>query len=290
MKKITRCAFAAGLFALPILSGAAGAETLLDQRFKEQDSNPFTVTAYRPNYLMPWTYMTHPNDDLFKQVDKNGRHHLQNVEAKFQISAKMVVWKDILNVDNLNLDLAYTQVSMWQAYNSDASTPFRDTNYEPEVRVSKRLDYHVIGNIHVRSAAMGFDHQSNGRGAEILSRSWNRLYWEGIAEGGPLVVSLRPFWRIPESEDNNPGMTNYYGNFELRAAMKAGKSVFAVMWRNNLYFNSNNRGAIELSWSYPLATKVRWYAQYFNGFGETLIDYNHPDERIGVGFAVSDWL
>ena len=162
---------------LSLLAGAAGAETLLDKRFKEQDSQPFVVTPYRPNYLMPWTYMTHPNDDLFKQADKNGTHHLQNVEAKFQISAKMMVWKDILNVDNLNLDLAYTQVSLWQSYNSDASTPFRDTNYEPEVRVSTRLDYHVIGNIHVRSAAMGFDHQSNGRGAEILSRSWNRIYW-----------------------------------------------------------------------------------------------------------------
>jgi phospholipase A1 len=61
-----------------------------------------------------------------------------------------------------------------------------------------------------------------------------------------------------------------------------------MLLRNNL--RDNNRGAVELTWSYPIIGTLRVYTQYFNGYGESLIDYNHHNQRIGIGIALNDLL
>jgi phospholipase A1 len=47
---------------------------------------------------------------------------------------------------------------------------------------------------------------------------------------------------------------------------------------------------VELGWSYGLTTNLRLYAQYFNGYGESLVDYDHSVNRIGIGVMLNDWL
>ena len=58
------------------------------------------------------------------------------------------------------------------------------------------------------------------------------------------------------------------------------------MLRNNFKLDSN-KGAIELDWSAPLhySQNTYWYAKVFNGYGESLIDYDRSLTKISFGFA-----
>ena len=62
------------------------------------------------------------------------------------------------------------------------------------------------------------------------------------------------------------------GHGEATLMWIRGPNRYGLMLRNN--FDSPNRGAIQLDWSYPIRGKLQGYVQYFNGYGESLIDYN----------------
>jgi len=61
--------------------------------------------------------------------------------------------------------------------------------------------------------------------------------------------------------------------------------------RNNLE-SGFQRGAVELSWSFPFSNRedLKAYIQTFSGYGESLIVYNSEVSRIGIGIVLSDWL
>lgn len=268
----------------------APSATALDAKLQKQKEarSQWAIEPHRPNYVLPLSYITSPNEDLAEDIT-GGEGKLQEVEIKFQISFRLALVQDMIK-GNGDLYVAYTQVSVWQAYNRDISSPFRDTNYEPEFFVAFDTDYNLLG-LAGKNVAFGAVHQSNGRGAAELSRSWNRLYANVALARGNFACSIKPWWRIPESEeeDNNPGIENYLGYGEFRAAYKWKEHVFATMLRNNLK-PDDNRGAIELDWSFPLYHELKGYVQFFNGYGETLISYNERDQRIGIGFLLADWL
>jgi len=144
---------------------------------------------------------------------------------------------------------------------------------------------------------LGAAHQSNGRSLPC-SRSWNRIYLNMIGSVGNLAISLKPWYRIPENlksspedtdGDDNPDISRYMGYGELHTIYKWRKSEFSMMLRNNLR-TSENKGAVTLGWTFPLFGKFKMYLQYFNGYGESLIDYNASINRFGAGLILSDWL
>ncbi|HEY5644667.1 MAG TPA: phospholipase A, partial [Pseudomonadales bacterium] len=90
------------------------------------------------------------------------------------------------------------------------------------------------------------------------------------------------------SGDDNPDIHRYMGYGELLLAYRRQDQVLSMLLRNNLM--SDSRGAVELNYSFPLTDKVKGYVQYFNGYGESLIDYDRKVERIGIGFAINDFL
>ena len=251
--------------------------------------DPFVVRLHRPNYMLPMSYNSSPNSGTMLDLDRDAES--QNSEAKFQLSFKVKLWEDILDKD-MDLWFAYTQLSFWQVYNKTFSSPFRESNYEPELLLNYRTDYNLLG-LRGRIINIGIDHQSNGR-SQTLSRSWNRITASAGFERNNFNLLLKTWYRLPESrhEDDNREILKYMGYGELWGTYYWKNHRFGVMLRNNLR-TSDNKGAIQLDWSFPFPfikkDRVSGYIQYFNGYGESLLDYDKSINRIGIGLMLMDW-
>lgn len=250
-------------------------------------NNPFVITPHRPNYFLPIAYTSNPNDRAFLG-DESDSESLQSVEFKFQISVKFPVAYGVVG-RNSSLWFAYTQQAYWQAYNSDISAPFRDTNHEPEAFIVVKPKEGLFG-IKPSYISYGLNHQSNGQSGD-LSRSWNRFYIDFLFETENTAFSIKPWYRFPESSDidDNPDIEKYYGYGEFSLIHVIDDYSIDVMLRNNLDM-SNNRGAIQVGFNFPLWGKTRGYIQYFNGYGQSLLDYNHQTQSLGIGIMLSNWL
>ncbi|MFN3495787.1 MAG: phospholipase A, partial [Hydrogenophaga sp.] len=141
--------------------------------------NPYALTMNRPSYLILGRQYTTPNAAPFAAAFPDVSPALDRNEAKFQISLKAPL---ALNLFDGRADViaGYTNRSFWQVFNKDISSPFRETNHEPEVWLRWRSDYSLLGG-RFRVFNLGFNHQSNGQ-AGPLSRSWNRVFLETLYE------------------------------------------------------------------------------------------------------------
>lgn len=242
---------------------------------------PFLLYPYDTNYLL-FTHTSDLNKRSIKEYE--WADNAQNQEIKFQVSLGFPVWRGIAGSNSL-LGMSYTQKSWWQAFNANESAPFRETNYEPQMFLGWETDYR-FGDWVVRELELGFNHQSNGK-AEPTSRSWNRIYGRMMAQNGNFQVDLKPWWRVPESakNDDNPNITDYLGHYRLKLGYKLGESTLTA---SGTYNWSSGYGGAELGWSHPITSHVRFYTQLYSGYGESMIDYDHKQTRIGLGFMLND--
>lgn len=248
--------------------------------------NPYALTLNRPSYLLLGRQFSTPNSAPFQAAFPEVATALDRNEAKFQISLKVPL---ALNLFDGRADLiaGYTNRSFWQVFNKEISSPFRETNHEPEVWMRWRSDLALLGG-RFRVISLGFNHQSNGQ-AGPLSRSWNRVFLESLYERGPFALNARVWQRLSEdaAKDDNPDIVDYMGRFELTGIYRQGESEFSAMLRRNL---GTRKGAYQLDWSYPLYKNLRGYLQWFDGYGESLIDYNHRTRSLGIGVQLGGWL
>jgi len=254
---------------------------------KKVVSNAFAISQHRRNYILPVTYVSRPNTVV---IDLLNSDNVDPIEAKYQISVKLPLYIEQDSASGLYL--GFTAKSYWQVYNSDTSKPFRATDYEPEIYYTWDNELSILG-FKFNQLQVGFNHQSNGRSNE-LSRSWNRLYASALFSDDSSFYYVKTWYRIPEDEketpqsidgDDNPDITRYLGNFEFGYGINWNQFNIVTSLRNNLK-TSDNKGSIELNITYPLTDNYDVLLQYFNGYGDSLIDYNRHQQRIGLGIQL----
>ncbi len=281
----------------PLLAQAianAGKGSLLDSRWelaKDSKLGVFNFRAYKPVYLLPAFWSSDPNETPNSPNPNNTVAEpipVDSLEAKFQLSFKTKAWENVFG-DNGDLWLAYTQSSRWQVYSAETSRPFRETNYEPEVMLTFRNNYR-LGGWNGRLAGIGINHQSNGR-ADPLSRSWNRVVGIIGLDRDNWALTVRPWWRVPESDsdDNNADIEDYVGRGDATLVYVRGGHQFSLMGRHSLRGGDRSHGALQFDWGFPIHNSLRGHLQVFDGYGESLIDYNHRATYIGLGISLLEW-
>jgi len=272
-------------------STLAAPASLIEQAWGFSPSAPRYLLRYHEmNYLLPITHTSDRNIEPwepFRDLEiQDGEINYDDAETKFQLSFKYRLW--VTDDRKLGVWLRYTQLSTWQLYNADESSPFRDTNYQPELLVSYNPG-RAIGSFRWSLLNLGINHESNGR-SNILSRSWDRIFAEAGFEKGNFALLAKAWYRIPESDadDDNPDITDYYGYGQVRAFYSWRDRTFTLMGRGN---PKRGKGAVQLSYvSRPLMGPLRGYLQLFHGYGETMIDYNWNQTVVGAGVAINSIL
>ena len=270
----------------------SGKGSLMDSRWelaKDSKLGLFNFRAYKPVYLLPafWTTNSNDNPTSSNQEIPGLPQSLSDVEAKFQISFKTKAAENLFG-DNGDIWMGYTQSSRWQVFNGEESRPFRETNYEPEVLLVLRSNYSVAG-WRGRLLGVAVNHQSNGR-ADPFSRSWNRVMVNVGLDREDWALMLRPWYRISDgSEDENPGIEDYMGRGDMTLVHRRGEHEFALIARHSLRGGDDSRGALQFDWGFPINRTLRGHVQVFDGYGESLIDYNHRATYIGLGVSLLEW-
>ncbi|WP_373032221.1 phospholipase A [Sulfurovum sp.] len=283
------------------------------------DGDFFGLKPYGVNYILPLSYSKDKPrrvSSLYPMQDLAGTPYAEyneNTEVVFQLSLKKELSFNLFGWDEY-ITAAYTQKVWWQLY--DESGPFRETNYQPEIFMTIPTSQSLDDSIGLKAVKLGFIHESNGQEG-YRSRSWNRLYATGMWQWGNLFLSTRAWYRITEDAksdayyngetppagdpnliqaesdgDDNPDIHNYLGYGDIKLNYLYNKHQFGLMVRNNLRFDSDNRGAVEFTYSYPLfdSPNTNWYFKAFNGYGESLIDYNVDVTKVSFGFSFSNGL
>lgn len=277
-----------------IASGQVIPERIIKSRATE--SNPYVITPLRQNYILPYTYNSSPNQAPY-EID--GQEFIEEEEAKLQVSLKVpLTYTDLLTASD-GIYFGFTLKSFWQVYNHDISAPFRETNYRPEIFYQAPLPFEQAGGMWI--GRVGLEHESNGR-SQYLSRSWNRAYVTLGYVAQDWGVAIQPWYRFSEDEkvddgdpatplppdgDDNPDIEDYMGHYEITGAWRRQQLELTGLFRRNF---AEGKGAYELGLSFPLWGRLRGYAQYFEGYGESMIDYNHKNQRIGIGVLLTDLL
>ena len=239
----------------------------------------FSFRPHRDNYLLLANYSAGSNTEPYASLTPAGLPN-KRVELSYQLSFKVKAAEQVAGLP-IDIWLGYTQKSFWQAYNRAASSPFRETNYQPEVMAVMPINQELAG-LQVRYVNMGLVHQSNGQ-TGTLSRSWNRIYAELGVDRGNFSLSARLWRRLDNAKSNNdnPDITDFLSHGDVHAVYRDNGYEYSLIARRNW---STSHGSIQAGWAYPITTNLKGYVQVFAGYGQSLIDYNYSQRSVGAGF------
>ncbi|MCU4177505.1 phospholipase A [Carboxylicivirga sp. N1Y90] len=200
-------------------------------------------------------------------------------DAKFQISISQRLTKSILPF-NSTLLLTYSQKSFWDIYKD--SSPFAENNYNPGLTLVRP----ILRNNQLRGVGViAFEHESNGLDS-ISSRSWNYFVVSGVYFYNANISVQGKLW-AGWLGDENKDLLKYRGHGLLALNYRGSNDRF---WASAIInptekFKSINT-TIELNYRPSNKANQYLFLQWYNGYGESLIDYNQYTSMVRVGICI----
>lgn len=270
------CAVLAGACLLALAAPAAGhepSEAESGSETRDLSDNP-NLTVLDPMYFIA------------------GKGNGEDVKARFQFSLRYrTLDRDSRLARALpgagQVFIGYTQTSLWNW--SEESAPFEDSTYNPSL-------FWQHGRLHDPDHGtllrIGLEHESNGRDGED-SRSVNTAFIQpGVTLGlGGRDLVVAPVLRAYISRAaENRDIADFRGYGEL--IMRYGNPDSWLLRAEYRYGRHGNH-TTQLDFSVPLRDRFfgrtggYLYVQVFDGYGESLLDYNESTgPSLRIGFAI----
>ena len=209
----------------------------------------------------------------------------ENTNAKFQVSIAQKLTKSTLPW-NTYLYLFYTQKVFWNVL--EESLPMTDLNFNPGIGLAKPL---IVKNRYIGKLTLQLEHESNGRDS-IQSRSWNRItFGANIIVDANLSVHGKIWIPIIDGR-NNKDILDYCGIYQVGTSFisnnKRWNASLVLVKRRG--WNLNYNTIFELGWKLSNNQNQYLFLQYYNGYGEGLLDYNKFHSQLRVGIVIKPTL
>ncbi len=209
----------------------------------------------------------------------------KNTNAKFQVSIAQRLTKRALPWDTY-LYLYYTQKVFWNVL--EESMPMTDLNFNPGIGIAKPL---FVKDRFIGRMTLAIEHESNGKDGDD-SRSWNRISLGANIMVGPGFIVHGKAWIPIVDGQNNKDILDYCGIYQTGVSyMSQNKKIgLSVILSKRRGWNFNYNTVVELFYSINKNANQYLFAQYYNGYGEGLLDYNKFHSMFRVGIVIKPKL
>lgn len=241
-------------------------EEFVDSLKHEFDFGPF-FGLYKDNYFSVGTAL-------------GQKPTRTNSDVKFQISLAIRLTNATLPWHTF-LFLMYTQRTFWNVF--ELSMPMRDMNFNPGIGITKPF---FNKDRYVGKMTLLIEHESNGRDS-IQSRSWNRISLSGSTIINDWLMVHSKFWIPIVDGENNRDILDYCGIWQSGFVVSTPNKKYqlGVTFVKRRGWNLNFNTITEFVWKVNEKTNLNLFAQYYNGYGENLLDYNKFHSRLRVGIV-----
>lgn len=264
---------------LAAVSMAAGAQIVTDSLERVDtdsvrrafDRGPY-FGLYKDNYFIFGTSVNHTPTKT-------------NTDIKFQISIQQRLTRSTLPFGTY-LYLFYSQKCWWNVLEN--SMPMVDLNFNPGIGLAKPL---FVKNRYVGKVTLMAEHESNGRDG-LASRSWNKISLAASIMIEPQVTVHGKVWIPIVDGQNNRDILDYSGIYQVGTEFTSRNRRFtaSVVLVKRRGWKLNYNTIIELGYRIFRRDNQFLFLQFYNGYGECMLDYNQFRSRVRVGIVIKPRL
>lgn len=209
----------------------------------------------------------------------------ENTNVKFQISVSQRLTRSTLPLGTY-LYLFYSQKVFWDVL--EKSLPMTDLNFNPGIGLTKPL---FVKNRYIGKVTLMLEHESNGRDGDA-SRSWNKISLGANVMIDPMLMVHGKAWIPIIDGENNRDILDYCGLYQVGLQFFSSNRRFnaGVTLVKRRGWRQSYNTTIELSYRLWKRDNQFLFLQYYNGYGEGLLEYNKFHSQLRIGIVIKPQL